>query len=98
MGESDKKREGLTPSTGFELESISQELKLMRALSKDVQDMEVQGGRGKAWLKQMEDLAFEVDDFSKLIQKQQEKMKGRSPLSLYNKLRSIAKKIEEMSS
>ncbi|XP_050255969.1 uncharacterized protein LOC126701703 [Quercus robur] len=95
MGESDKKREGLTPSTGFELESISQELKLMHALSKDAQGMEVQGGRGKAWLEQIEGLALEVDNFSKLIM--QEKMKGRSPLSLYNKLRSIAKKIEEMS-
>ena len=97
MGESDKKREGLTPSTGFELESISQELKLMHALFKDVQGMEVQGGRGKAWLKQMEDLALEVDDFSRLIQLQQEKMKGRSCLSLYCMLSSIAKKIEEMS-
>ena len=102
MGEFGEKRQGLTPSKGFELESILEELKLLHALLNDVEGMKDQGGRGKAWLKQMEDLALEVDDFSTRIQLQQEKMVGCSlwfvSFSLLNELLFIAKKIEEITS
>ena len=100
MGEFGEKRQGLTPSKGFELESILEELKLLRALLNDVEGMKDQGRRGKAWLKQMEDLALEVDDFSTRIQLQQEKMMGCSlwfvSFSLLNEFLFIAKKIEEI--
>uniref|UniRef100_A0A7N2MSX0 Uncharacterized protein n=1 Tax=Quercus lobata TaxID=97700 RepID=A0A7N2MSX0_QUELO len=47
----------LRPSTGFDLESIWKDVRLMRALSEDV-SMEDQCRRVMVWLKQIEDLAL----------------------------------------
>lgn len=104
MGLSDE-REGLKPSSSraFELESIWRDLRLMRALLKDVEGMEDQSKRVEVWLKQMGDLASKVDALNTCIQSHPEKIKGglTRPLLLLKELKLlflIAEKIEEISS
>ncbi|GMY32556.1 probable disease resistance RPP8-like protein 2 isoform X1 [Fagus crenata] len=103
MGESDEK-EGLKPSSSraFELESIWRDLRLMRALLKDVEGMEDQSQRVGVWLKQMEGLDLELEALNTCIQPLKEKMKGglARPLLVLKELtelRSIETKIKEIS-
>ncbi|KAF3945827.1 hypothetical protein CMV_027838 [Castanea mollissima] len=92
----------LRPSTGFDLESIWKDVRLMRALSKDV-SMEDQCQRVEVWLKQIEELALKVTALNTRLQRSQEKMKGclARPLLMVKELMvlpSIEMKVKEISS
>ena len=92
----------MRPSTGFDLESIWKDVRLMHALSEDV-SMEDQCRRVMVWLKQIEDLALKVTALNTRLQRSQEKMKGclARPLLIVKELMvlpSIEVKVKEISS
>ncbi|KAM3702449.1 hypothetical protein ACJW31_04G026400 [Castanea mollissima] len=89
----------LRPSTGFDLESIWKDVRLMRALSEDV-SMEDQCQRVEVWLKQIEELALKVTALNTRLQRSQEKMKARPLLMVkeFMVLAPIEMKVKEISS